>query len=176
MSHKVIMSTKENKGRTWKELRKGLFSSQSSEWETPQELFDELNEEFGFDLDPCATNKNAKCSLYFTKEEDGLKRKWSPCYEDVWQWVAGITVNSVFMNPPCGREVGKWIKKAYEESRNGCTVVCLLPARTDTKWFHDYCLKGEIRFIKSRLYFKDQNGKTGRAPFPSMIVVFNRVA
>lgn len=136
-------------------INKALFTSKSEEWETPQEFFDELDEEFSFDLDPCATHKNAKCSLYYTKTYNGLKASWS--------WAV-----SIFMNPPYGREIGRWVKKAYEESRSGCTVVCLLPARTDTKWFHDYCLKGEIRWIKGRLYFSN----AGRAPFPSMIVIF----
>jgi phage N-6-adenine-methyltransferase len=141
-------------------INKSLFSSDSSEWETPQKFFDELNEEFCFTLDPCATNKNAKCDQYITKGFDGLSITWSD-YS-----------SSVFMNPPYGREIGKWVKKAYEESRKGIMVVCLLPARTDTKWFHEYCMKGKIRFLRGRLYFTDQNGKNGRAPFPSMIVTF----
>jgi len=163
------MSTKENKDRTWRDIRKGLFSSQSSEWETPQEFYDELDEEFNFDLDPCCTKKNKKCPLFYTKNENGLLQNWTEFHGEGY-------IESVFMNPPYGREIGKWIKKAYEESKLGITVVCLVPARTDTKWFHNYCLKGEIRFIKNRLYFKDQNGKTGRAPFPSMIVIFRRAA
>lgn len=137
-------------------LSKALFTSNSDEWETPQELFDELNKEFNFDLDPCATHKNAKCSLYYTKIHNGLTAPWS------------LAV-SIFMNPPYGREIGKWVKKAYEESQHGCLVVCLLPARTDTRWFHNYCLKGEIRWIKGRLKF---SGMKNSAPFPSMIVIF----
>ena len=136
------------------------MSSNSSEWETPQDLFNELNKEFHFTLDPCATRKNAKCGQYLTKRHDGLKVSWSD-YS-----------SRIFMNPPYGREIGKWIKKAWEESQKGALVVCLLPARTDTKWFHDYCIRGEIRFLRGRLYFTDQNGKNGRAPFPSMIVIF----
>ena len=138
----------------------GLMSSNSSEWETPQDLFDELNKEFHFTLDPCATPENAKCDQYITKGFDGLKISWSD-YSD-----------SVFMNPPYGRKIGNWIKKAWEESQKGSLVVCLLPARTDTRWFHDYCIKGEIRFLKGRLYFTDQDGKNGRAPFPSMVIIF----
>ena len=76
------------------------------------------------------------------------------------------------MNPPYGREIGKWMKKAYQESKKGIIVVCLIPSRTDTKWWHEYAMKGEIRFIKGRLYFTDQHGKTGTAPFPSAIVIF----
>ena len=146
---------------SWRARNKGIFSSQSSEWETPQDFYDELNKEFQFLLDPCCTYKNKKCASYYTKNDDGLDRSWS--------WACAI-----FMNPPYGRGIGKWIKKAYEESQKGCTVVCLVPARTDTAWFHNYCLKGEIRWIRGRLYFKDQNGKTGRAPFPSMIVIFKK--
>lgn len=108
-------------------------------WSTPQWLFDELNKEFNFDVDVCATKENAKCDKYYTKEDDGLSKEW---YMSVW------------CNPPYGREIGKWVKKAHEERHrvaNGkkTTVVMLLPARTDTKWFHDYIYgKAEIRFIK----------------------------
>lgn len=133
------------------------FSSKSNEWTTPQYLFDELNEEFNFTLDPCATDENAKCSKYFTIEDDGLSKDWS---NDV-----------VFMNPPYGREIKKWIKKAYEESLNGAIVVCLIPARTDTTYWHDFIFDkaDDIRFLKGRLKFG--NGKNS-APFPSAIVVY----
>ena len=131
------------------------FSSATAEWETPQAFFDKLNAEFGFTLDVCATPENAKCARYFTKETDGLAQTWS-----------GVC----WMNPPYGREIGKWVKKAHEESRNGATVVCLLPARTDTKWFQDYCIPfGEIRFLRGRLKF---GGHNNSAPFPSAIVIF----
>jgi len=143
-------------------LNKALFTSNPEEWETPQDFFDELNKEFNFTLDPCANHHNAKCGMYFTRQEDGLERNW-------WYWVGNEKRHHrVFMNPPYGRQVGKWVQKAYEESFMGCLVVCLLPARTDTKWFHNYCLQGEIRFLKGRLYFSNK----GRAPFPSMIVIF----
>lgn len=133
------------------------FSSKSNEWTTPQHLFDELNQEFNFTLDPCATEENAKCSKHFTIEDDGLSKDWS---NDV-----------VFMNPPNGREIKKWIKKAYEESLNGATVVCLIPARTDTMYWHDFIFDkaDDIRFLKGRLKFG--NGKNS-APFPSAIVVY----
>ena len=136
-------------------INNGLFTSNTDLWSTPQWLFDKLNEKYHFDLDACATEENAKCKNYFTKEIDGLKQEWK-----------GI----IFMNPPYGREIGNWIKKAYESSLDGALVICLLPSRTDTKWFHDYCVKGEIEFLKGRLKFGD--GKNP-APFPSMIVVFN---
>lgn len=132
-------------------INKGLFTSDTPEWSTPKELFDELNKEFHFTLDPCATKENAKCKKFFTKEDDGLSRNWKGY--------------RVFMNPPYGREIGKWIKKISEEGG-----VALLPARTDTKWFHDYILgKAEIRFLKGRLKF---GGSKNSAPFPSIICVF----
>ncbi len=131
------------------------FSSGRNNWGTPQALFDILNEEFHFDLDVCATSENAKCKKYYSPEEDGLKQKWK-----------GIC----WMNPPYGREIGKWMKKAFESALIGTTVVCLVPARTDTAWWFDYCAKGEIRFIKGRLKF---GGSKNAAPFPSAIIVFS---
>jgi len=131
-----------------------MFSSKTDEWETPQDLFNELDQEFEFNLDVCATKDNRKCKNFYAKEIDGLKQNWH-----------GVC----WMNPPYGREIGKWVKKAYEESLKGSTVVCLLPSRTDTRWWHDYCMKGEIRFIKGRLKF---SGNKYSAPFPSAIVIF----
>ena len=133
-----------------------LFSSKSVVWETPQDLFDKLNEEFHFDLDVCALPENAKCEKYYTPEDDGLSQPWN-----------GVC----WCNPPYGRTIGKWVQKAYETFARGGTVVMLLPARTDTKWFHEYIYnKAEIRFIKGRLKFG--NSKNA-APFPSMVVVFD---
>jgi len=135
-------------------MNKGLFTSKTPEWSTPQDLFDKLNDEFHFDIDVCATKENAKCEYYYTIISDGLKHNWNE--QRVW------------CNPPYGREIGKWVKKASEAQ--GGLVVMLLPARTDTRWFHDYIYgKAEIRFIKGRVKFGD--GKQS-APFPSMIVVF----
>lgn len=133
------------------------FSSKSNEWTTPQYLFDELDDEFKFTLDPCATDENAKCSKYFTIEDDGLSKDWS---NDV-----------VFMNPPYGREIKKWIKKAYEESLSGATVVCLIPARTDTTYWHDFIFDkaDDIRFLRGRLKFGNSKNS---APFPSAIVIY----
>jgi phage N-6-adenine-methyltransferase len=130
------------------------FSSQTDLWSTPQYLFDELDTEFHFTTDVCANASNAKCKHFYSVEEDGLKQTWS-----------GIC----WMNPPYGKTIGEWVKKAYESSLSGATVVCLLPARTDTRWWHDYCMKGEIRFIKGRLKF---GTATNSAPFPSAIVIF----
>lgn len=131
------------------------FSSDSPEWSTPQDLFDQLEQEFHFTLDPCATKENAKCRKFYTKEDDGLSKSW---------------INErVFMNPPYGREIGKWVLKASKEPN---LAVCLLPARVDTKWFHDYILnKSEIRFLKGRIKF---GGHKNPAPFPSMIVIFRK--
>ena len=134
-------------------LTEGMTTSNTAEWGTPQWLFDQLNAEFHFDLDPCCTHENAKCEKHFTKSENGLEQEWS-----------GFTV---YCNPPYGREIGKWVKKAHDSR---CLTVMLLPARTDTSWFHDYIYgTAEIRFLRGRLYFNDGNG---RAPFPNMIVIF----
>jgi phage N-6-adenine-methyltransferase len=135
-----------------------MFSSETDQWATPQDFFDELNAEFHFTLDPCATRENAKCARFFTVEDDGLKQDWQG--------------ETVFCNPPYGREIGKWVKKCYEESKKpGTTVVMLIPARTDTSYFHDYIYgkAREIRFIRGRLKFGDAKNS---APFPSMVVVF----
>ena len=133
-----------------------LYMSESCEWETPQYLFDELDAEFHFTLDPCSTDSNAKCAKHFTKEQDGLKQDW--------------TGETVFCNPPYGRDISKWVKKSAESSGGGTTVVMLVPARTDTQWFHDYVYgKADIRFIRKRVKF---GGSKYNAPFPSMIVIF----
>lgn len=135
-----------------------MFSSQTDLWATPQEFYDKLNAEFQFTLDPCATSQNAKCEKYYTRKEDGLKQNWQG--------------ETVFCNPPYGRVIKDWVKKCYEESRKeNTTVVMLIPARTDTSYFHDYIYNKakEIRFIRGRLKFG--NAKNS-APFPSMVVVF----
>lgn len=130
------------------------FSSRSMEWETPWDLFNSLDAEFHFTLDPCASIENAKCAKYFTMKDDGLSRSW-----------AGEVV---FMNPPYGRDIGKWIAKAFAEKE--ATVVCLIPSRTDTTYWHNYCLKSdEIRFLRRRIRFNDS---AIDAPFPSVIVIF----
>jgi phage N-6-adenine-methyltransferase len=135
-----------------------MFTSASDEWETPREFFDEVNDIFHFDLDVCATRGNAKCRRYFTKAENGLRR--------IWRGVC-------WMNPPYGREISLWVRKACESSLEaGTVVVCLLPARTDTRWWHDYVIARaeKIRFIRGRLRFSGR----GPAPFPSALVVFGR--
>lgn len=122
-------------------LNAGMMSSTTDEWATPQDFFDGLNQEFGFGLDVCATAENAKCDAYYTKKQDGLTQAWNEDAAVCW------------MNPPYGRQISAWMKKAYTESRRGVTVVCLVPARTDTAWWHEYAMRGEIRFIRGRLKF-----------------------
>lgn len=134
--------------------REVYASSATCEWETPQEFFDRLNARYHFELDVCATTENAKCERYFTKEQNGLKQEWTGC---------------CWMNPPYGKEIGDWMRKAYESMLEGATVVCLVPARTDTAWWHDYAMKGKITFIRGRLKF---GGQKNSAPFPSAVVVF----
>ena len=145
---------------TMAQLSKALFSSTKEDWATPQDFFDKLDEEFHFDLDPCADAENAKCKEYFTKEENGLLKDWGG--------------RRVFCNPPYGRtSTGEWIRKCYEEAKKpGTVVVALIPARTDTRFFHDYIYhKAEIRVIKGRLKF---GGCKDAAPFPSMVVIFGK--
>ena len=133
------------------------MSSATCDWATPPETFRALDAEFGFTLDVCASHENAKCPRYFTIEEDGLSQPWE-----------GV----VWMNPPYGKAIKAWMRKAFEESRRGATVVCLVPARTDTAWWHDYAAKGEVRFLRGRLKF---GGAVNSAPFPSAVVVFRPV-
>ena len=137
---------------------KALFSSSTDMWETPQDFFNKVNAEYNFTLDVCATADNTKCEKYFDKEVDGLAQEW---------------VGTCWCNPPYGREIINWVKKAYESSLKGATVVCLVPARTDTKWWHEYAMKGEIIFIRGRLKF---NGHRNSAPFPSALVVFKGIS
>lgn len=132
-----------------------FYSSKTDMWATPQDFFDALDAEFHFTLDACAVKENAKCEAYYTPEQDGLDQPWT---------------GRVWCNPPYGRNVGQWVKKAHDTASGGGFVVMLLPARTDTHWFHDYIYgKTEVRFIKGRLKFGScQNA----APFPSMVVIF----
>tara|TARA_R110002020_G_scaffold231689_1_gene442892 strand:+ start:54 stop:527 length:474 start_codon:yes stop_codon:yes gene_type:complete len=136
-----------------------MFSSKTGEWGTPQEFFDKLNWRFGpFDLDPCADCTNTKCANFYTEAEDGLSKDWGG--------------HTVFVNPPYGRGIEKWIKKAYDESRKEDTkVVMLIPARTDTKYWHQYVMNAaEVYFVKGRLKF---GAADNCAPFPSAVIVFD---
>lgn len=133
--------------------------AKSVEWATPQDFYDELHKEFDFTLDPCASHTNKKCEKYYTIEDDGLSKSWAN--------------ERVFMNPPYGTIASIWVAKAYLESQYAQVIVGLLPARTDTRWFHDFCYKkAELRFIKGRLKFVGPNGTAGTATFPSLIVVW----
>ena len=139
-------------------ITKGLFSSNTNEWATPRAVFDALDAEFYFNLDPCSTHENAKCEMHYTIEDDGLTKNWGG--------------RRVFCNPPYGRELPRWVRKCFEEAKKPDTlVVMLIPARTDTAYFHDYIYHQarEIRFLRGRLHF---NESRNAAPFPSMIVVF----
>jgi site-specific DNA-methyltransferase (adenine-specific) len=137
-------------------MNKILFSSSSDEWVTPDLLYNKLNEEFKFDLDPCSTDENAKCIEHFTKEDNGLSKDWRG--------------RRVFCNPPYS-EINKWVEKAYYETcKDNTLVVMLIPSRTDTKYFHNFIYnRTEIRFIKGRLKFSNSKNS---APFPSMVVIF----
>jgi site-specific DNA-methyltransferase (adenine-specific) len=133
------------------------WSSATHEWATPPETFAALDAEFGpFDLDPCATAENAKCPRYFDKKADGLRQRWT---------------GRVWMNPPFGPDLVRWVRKAWESARDGDAeiVVCLLPARVETGYWHDVCSRGEVRYVRGRLRF---GGVNGTAPFASAIVVF----
>lgn len=126
-------------------MDKVMFSSIRLDWQTPKKFYEKLNNEFHFDFDPCPIEPDF----------DGLNIEWG---------------KRNFVNPPYGKEIGKWCKKAYEEYLKGKIIVMLIPSRTDTKWWHDYIMKAtEIRFIKGRLHFDDGDGC---ATFPSAVVVF----
>ena len=137
-----------------------LFSSDRQDWATPQALFDVLDREFYFALDAAASVSNTKCREFYSKEDDALTQSW--CVG------AG---EAVWLNPPYGREIGKWIKKAYEESQKGFPVVCLTFCRTDTRWWHDYAMRAaEIRLVPGRITFV---GADAGAPAPSCLLVFD---
>lgn len=136
---------------------KAHYSSKTILWETPQAFFDKLNGEFGFETDVCAIAANAKCPRFFSPEVDGLAQDWT-----------GVC----WMNPPYGRGIDRWMAKAHQSAIAGATVVCLVPARTDTAWWHDHAAKGEIRFVRGRLNFSGARLKGHNAPFPCAIVIF----
>lgn len=139
-------------------INTGLMTSNTYQWATPPELFAELDREFRFTLDACASKWNYKVDNYFDEETNALEQEWT---------------GTVWMNPPYGRVINQWMHKAYESALSGATVVCLVPARTDTNWWHDYAIKGEVRFIKGRIKFISEDGSAmNSAPFPSAIVIF----
>lgn len=136
-------------------LNAGMFSTERDDWRTPRDLFSMLNDEFHFTLDAASTDENALCAQHFTEKENGLAQRWC---------------GSVWLNPPYGKELPKWLKKA-SETKEGGVVVCLVPARTETRWWHDYARKAtEIRFFKGRLHFDDEKGA---APFGSALLIFD---
>ena len=155
----TILSVNVTKGVLIASMNNCLLSSKKMDWCTPDYIFDELDLEFHFDLDPCATPENAKCDLFYTVDDDGLKQSWIG--------------HSVFCNPPYGRSIKKWVNHAVLSTlyNDDTTVVMLLPARTDTSYFHDLILPfaRDIRFLRGRITFV---GASTPAPFPSMIVVF----
>ena len=132
------------------------FSSKKMDWATPPELFQELDEKYNFEVDVCATAENAKVETFFDPETNGLDQTWAP--------------RTCWMNPPYGRDIVKWMKKAFDESEKGALVVCLVPSRTDTAWWHDYAMQGKVQFLRGRLRFV---GAPSTAPFPSAVVVFH---
>lgn len=132
------------------------YKSLTPEWATPPELFRALDNEFHFTMDVCATAQNAKCKRFLSPSDDGLTQPWD-----------GVC----WMNPPYGRQIGRWMEKAVTESWKGITVVCLVPARTDTEWWHQYAMKGEIRFLRGRVKF---GGAKSGAPFPSAVIIFRQ--
>lgn len=140
-------------------VNEGLFTSNTDEWGTPLEFFDMLNAEFRFTLDVCASVDNAKCERFFTASDDGLLQPWT-----------GVC----WMNPPYGKHIPDWMAKAYEESQTGAVVVCLIPCRTDTAYWHEYAMKAaEIRLVRGRLSFTGGHELTAHnAPFPCAVVVF----
>lgn len=151
-----------SKGDTVPDRFKGLFTSASEQWATPLDVYEPLHAEFGFTLDVCADRHNAKCDRYFTVQQDGLSQDWGR--------------HTCWMNPPYGRGISLWMEKAFKSSRFGATVVCLIPARSDTRWWHQW-VEGadEVRHLQGRVRFvHPQNGDTNSAPFPSALVVYRR--
>lgn len=147
--------------------KKLMFSCKNLNWNTPQSFYDKLDEEFHFTLDAAATDKSAKCRLYFTPDDDALTQNWGTAGKG----------GAVWCNPPYGRNIGLWVKKAKKESAlHHIVVVMLIPARTDTRYFQDDILYGgasEVRFVRGRLHFTDDDGASvGPAPFPSAVIVF----
>ncbi len=137
------------------QLNPALFSSATGVWGTPPDLFNRYNDRYRFEVDVCALPSNAKCDRYFTPDDDGLAQDWAPM--------------RCWMNPPYGKGIDAWMRKAFEESQRGALVVCLVPSRTDTAWWHDWAMQGRIEFLRGRLRFE---GGASTAPFPSAVVTY----
>jgi len=145
-----------------------MFSSVTDEWATPQQFYNHLSESHNFTLDPCALAASAKCSNWFGPDHPDVTKRDGL----VLDWADHADGGVVFMNPPYGRTIGVWVAKAAATAAAGTTVVCLLPARTDTRWFHDYCMGHEVEFLRGRLKFGEAKNA---APFPSMVVVMRPI-
>lgn len=154
-----------------------MFSKASDEWATPQDTFDALDAEFAFILDAAASDVNHKCAFYMTQDMDALRCDWLAAVDIMPKRLGQMP--SVWLNPPYSK-CREFIAKAAEEARKGCTVVCLVPSRSDTRWFHEHVWNQEthqprpgveVRFLKGRLKF---GGATAGAPFPSVVIVFRR--
>lgn len=141
-----------------------MFSSKKDDWETPQQLFDKLDDEFNFSWDLAATKENSKCEQYIDKSDDSLSVNWSELVGNLW------------LNPPYGRQIKKWVKKASETDLKDSYLVMLIPARTDTSYWHDYIFgKAEIKFLRGRLKFEINGVPKDAVPFPSALVIFKGV-
>lgn len=158
-----------------KQTQSTLFSSERQNWETPRNFFNELDKKYNFMYDLAASKENSKCPLYFTEEENSLKQDWYKLCSDSLKWL--------WINPPYGRGITEqWVKKCDEEAQKGANIIALLPARTDTNFFHKYIYKKyDFNLLKGRLKFElggepilDKDGKPSAAPFPSMIVYFTK--
>lgn len=128
-------------------------------WSTPDPLYNQFNDEFHFNLDACASDWNHKCANYYTEQDNALTKDWE-----------GV----VWMNPPFSK-CGIWVRKAYEQCQKGSTIACLIPARTETNYFHDCCIGHEIRYVKGRIHFEDEKGKTGRPRFSNVLVIMRPI-
>lgn len=146
-------------------VNEGLMSSEKNYWETPQDFFEDLNKDYDFSFDLAASKDNSKCENFFCEEDDSLTKPWHELK------------GNLFLNPPYGRELKKWVKKAYEESlkkTDGC-IVLLIPARTDTSYWHDFIFgKAQIKFLRGRLKFELNGEAKDSAPFPSAIVIYGK--
>ena len=146
-------------------INKGMYTSNSENWTTPSNFFRELNKEFNFGLDAAALSTSTLCENWygpdhvFKEMQDALKIDY---------WIHDSEGKTIWMNPPYGRKIKSFMAKADAESKNGATIVCLIPSRTDTAWFQDYALPHEVRFIRGRLKFGDSKNS---APFPSALVI-----
>ena len=140
-------------------MNKSLLSSDKMDWGTPKAFFDSLNEEFHFTVDVCASDWNKKLERFWSESDDALVQDWSG--------------EVCFMNPPYGRDIKHWVKKAYDESLKGAVVVGLIPSRTDTSYWHDFIQgKAEVRFLRGRLKFERPEGAGDPAPFPSAVIIW----